>query len=171
MAVDPTQLLTVGRVSGVYGVRGWVRVHSYTAPRTAILEYGEWHLLLQGRWQPVELSGGRAHGKGIVVQFEAMDDRDRARELIGVEIAIPRSQLPPPEPGEYYWTDLEGLQVETLSGEPLGQVAYLLETGANDVMVVRDGERERLIPFVLEQYVKQVDLEGGCIRVDWDPDF
>lgn len=170
MAAD-ARLLIVGKVTGVYGVRGWVRVFSDTAPRERILEYSDWRLNLQGQWRPLEVVEARAHGKGVVVRFAGFDDRDQARALLGAEIAIAREQLPPPAPGEYYWADLEGLQVVTVEGQPLGRVDHLFETGANDVLVVKDQERERLIPFVLEQVVRRVDLPAGVLEVDWDPDF
>ncbi len=165
------RLLTVGRISGVYGVRGWVRVYSHTDPREGILQYRGWHLHIGGQWKPFDMVEGRVHGKGIVVRFAQIDDRDRARELIGADVAVPRSELPPTAPGEYYWADLEGLRVRTEQGAELGHVDYLFETGANDVIVVRGPDRERLIPFVLEQVVKSVDLDGGTMIVDWDPDF
>ncbi|RFA30868.1 ribosome maturation factor RimM [Alkalilimnicola ehrlichii] len=171
MTAKQSQLLTVGRISGLYGVRGWVRIFSYTEPRERILEYVDWHLRSQDGWREVELAEGRRHGKGIVARIEGVDDREQARALIGSDIGVSREQLPALEPGEYYWVDLEGLQVETESGHALGVVDYLFETGANDVLVVKGEDRERLLPFVLDQVVKRVDLESGLILVDWDPEF
>jgi 16S rRNA processing protein RimM len=167
-AKDP-QWVILGRVSGLFGVRGWVKVFSHTSPRTNILEHKSWYLLTAGGREKVRLKAGRAHGKGIVVQLEGFDDRDRAAELLGTDIAVPRDRLPPAGAGEFYWTDLEGLRVQTLKGEELGRIDHLIETGANDVMVVK-GERERLIPFI-DQVISEVDLDGGLVTVDWDPDF
>lgn len=163
------RLVIIGRIGGLYGVRGWLRVYSHTEPRGRILDYGPW--LVQGEdGEVVEIEEGREHGKGIVVKLKGYDDRDAAARLIGRDVAVRRRRLGTPAPGEYYWTDLEGLRVVTLEGRDLGLVDHLFGTGANDVVVVR-GDRERLIPFVQEQVIRRVDLEAGVMEVDWDPDF
>ncbi|ADE14100.1 16S rRNA processing protein RimM [Nitrosococcus halophilus Nc 4] len=167
---DDNRYVLIGRISGVYGIQGWVRVYSYTEPRDNILRYEPWYLQQNGKWIARRLLEGRTQGKGIVVALDGIDDRDVATQWIGREIAVHREQLPPPEEGEYYWADLIGLRVITVQGVELGRVERLLETGANDVLVVQ-GERERLIPFRKDTIVKQVDLEQGLLRVDWDPDF
>jgi 16S rRNA processing protein RimM len=113
---------------------------------------------------------GQPHGRGYIGRFEGIEDRDAAAGLIGAEIAVPREQLPPAEAGEYYWVDLVGLEVVTSEGESLGHVDHLLETGAHDVLVVA-GERERLIPYTPGVHVLEVDLDGGRIVVEWDPEF
>ena len=161
----------LGRIVGLFGVDGWVKVESYTEPRQRIFSYRPW--LLKSAEETVEVDGahGRAQGKGIVATLPGVTDRDAASGLIGAEIWIPRAALPKPKRGEYYWTDLEELDVINSEGVAFGKVSHLFSTGANDVLVVRDGERERLIPFVLEQFVKEVDFESGRITVDWDPDF
>lgn len=147
-----------------------MRVHSYTEPREAILGYVPWYLRHDGQWLARKLVKGRVQGKGIVAALEGIDNRDAATLWVGCEIAIHRDQLPFLEKGEYYWTDLVGLRVFTAQGADLGQVKCLLETGANDVLVVQ-GERERLIPFLMGSVVKRVDLPQGTLTVDWDPDF
>ncbi|HYW03837.1 MAG TPA: ribosome maturation factor RimM [Gammaproteobacteria bacterium] len=162
--------VVLGRVAGLFGVHGWVKVHSDTQPRENILEYPVWQLGDAGGWQARRLIEGRVHGKGIVAQLEGCDDRATAAALLGTRIAVGRDELPPLADGEYYWTDLEGLRVRTASGRELGTVDRLMETGANDVLVVR-GERERLIPFLPDRVVTDVDLEAGVMVVDWDPDF
>ena len=134
----------------------------------AILKYQPW-LLGEDR-KPVKIIDGRKQGKGLAALLPGYDDREQARALVGQQIFVGRDQLPPTEKDEYYWSDLEGLEVRTTGGEVLGRVDRLMETGANDVMVV-SGDRERLIPFVQGQYVKRVDLEADLIEVDWDPDF
>jgi len=159
------RLVTLGRVVGVYGVRGWVKVRSYTRPEEDILNYHTW---LIGE-QEVRLVRGRAQGRGLVVKLAGYTDRDQASELVGADIAVPLGDLPPLGAGEFYWWQLEGLRVVNLEGRELGTVGYLLETGANDVLVV-SGERERLIPYI-KAVVKEIDLDGGLIRVDWDVDF
>ncbi len=162
--------IVVGRISGVYGVRGWVKVYSHTQPRTNILSYGTWYLRGQNGWQEVMLKDGKSHGKGVIAQLEGCDDRDQALALRGRDIAIRREQLAETGANDYYWDDLIGLDVVTETGVELGTVHHLFETGANDVLVIR-GERERLIPYIPEQVIVSIDLEAGRIVVDWDPEF
>jgi len=162
--------VVAGRISGVYGIKGWVKVFSYTQPRENILTYSPWILRRGTGCQMLQVSEGRRQGAGVVAHLEGYHDRDAARSLTGAEIVINRSQLAATGEGEYYWVDLIGLQVLTLDGKLLGTVDHLLATGANDVLVVQ-GEQERLIPFIQGDVVTDVDLEQGLIRVDWDPSF
>lgn len=168
---DHDRFVTLGRISGPHGVRGWLRVYSETEPPENILTYSPWYLGRAGVWRSYELAQGRPHGKGVVAKLQGCDDRDTAAALTELEIAVKRSQLADDlAPGEYYWTDLEGLEVVTAEGVTLGRIHHLLATGANDVLVVH-GDRERLIPYLPEQVVLEVDLAAGRMRVDWDPDF
>lgn len=162
------RIIPLGHVSGVHGVQGWVKIHSLTEPREAIFDYQPW--LLGDSREEVRVSQGKKHGNRLIALFENIDDREAAERLVNRPIAVYREQLPESEEGEFYWTDLEGLAVELADGTPLGTIDRMMATGANDVMVVK-GERERLIPFVLEQYVQRVDLEHGVVVVDWDPEF
>ena len=164
----PDDFVTLGHICGVHGVQGWVKVHSWTDPREAILDYQPWYVGEDRR--PVNIVAGRKQGKGIVAGLPDVNDRETARQWMNVQIAVPRHQMPEPPSGSYYWSDLVGLAVETTGGVALGTVKSLLETGAHDVLVL-GGEKERLIPFVPETYVKNVDLVDGLIVVDWDPDF
>jgi len=159
----------LGRISSPFGVRGWLKVFSYTRPLTNILDYSPWQLQQNGQVRSVNLVAGKKHGKGIIVQLEHCADRDTALEFVGADIVIDREDLPPAEEDEYYWSDLIGLSVFNLEGVNLGQVQQIVETGANDVLVLK-GERERLIPF-RNQVVKNVDLAQGIITVDWDASF
>jgi len=159
----------LGRISGVFGVRGWVKIYSYTDPREAVLNYESWFLGHDGDWRPASVAEGQRHGKTVVARLDGFDDRDQAATLIGNEIAVTRDALPETEGGHFYWHDLEGLQVLRSDGSKLGTVAYLLETGAHDVMVVK-GEVERLIPFVNDEVIVDVDLANGVITVDWEWD-
>jgi len=161
-------MLVVGRVSGLYGVRGWVKVFSETEPRDNILTYQPWYL--GAEHNPRGLVAGRSQGKGLVARLEGCEDRDQAAALVGLAISIHRSQLPRLRADEFYWADLVGLNVETLDGTLLGRVDRLFATAANDVLVV-EGDRERLLPFVRDRVIKDVDLGQGRIRVDWDPEF
>lgn len=170
MNQDDKQYIVLGRVTGLFGVRGWVKVFSDTDPREGIVKYSPWLIRRDGEWQGYPVEAGQRHGKTVVVKLVGIDDRDVAAKLIGAEIAISRTQLPATAPGEFYWADLEGLAVRTEDGTALGTVSHLIETGANDVLVVK-GDRERLIPFIREQVVKSVDLEEGILIVDWDPEF
>jgi 16S rRNA processing protein RimM len=163
------QPVILGRVSGLFGVQGWVKVFSFTRPREAILDYDRWFLSQDGEWQPAKVAEGKQHSKTVIVRLDGIHDRDQAAALIGKDIAISRDDLPKTEVGSYYWADLEGMQVLHRDGTELGEVAYLMETGANDVLVTK-GERERLIPFIADQVILDVDFAKGIITVDWEWD-
>ena len=161
--------MVLGRIDGLFGVKGWVKVYSYTEPREAVLDYKDWLLSRDGRWQRVVLAEGKRHGKAVIARLEGIEDRDAAAELTGSDIGVDRDALPNPGEGHYYWADLEGLTVVHKDGTELGRVAYLMATGANDVLVV-DGPSERLIPFVPGDVILDVDIAAGVIRVDWEWD-
>ena len=150
-------------------MKGWVKIFSFTEPREAVLNYDRWYLKRQGDWRATEVRDGKRHGKTVIAQIDGADDRDQAADLIGCEIAVEREALPETGDRSYYWADLEGLRVVRRDGTEIGRVAYLMETGANDVLVIR-GETERLIPFVLDDVILDVDLHGGVISVDWEWD-
>ncbi len=162
----------LGRIVGVHGVRGAVKLESYTEPRVAIFDYEPWLLEREpGRFEAIAGAQGRAQGKGMVATLPGITDRDMAAAFTGTRIWVPRDVLPELGPGEYYQTDLEGLRVVNQVGEDLGRVTHMFDNGAHDVLVTRDeAGRERLIPYVVEAYVKSVDLDAGCITVDWHPD-
>lgn len=161
------KLLTLGHISGVHGLKGWVKVFSHTEPREAILDYQPWRLGDQDR--EVRVTRGQRHGKTVIAVLPGVETPEAARALVGQEIRVPRDALPDNEQGSWYWADLLGLEVSNLDGERLGTVRQMIETGAHDVMVL-DGDRERLVPFVPEQIVRDVDLQEGTIRVDWHAD-
>lgn len=162
----------LGRIVGVHGVRGAVKLESFTEPRLAILGYQPWLLeRTPDRFDEAGEVRGHAQGKGIVATFAGIEDRDAAAALIGARIWIARAALPEPGAGEFYQTDLEGLQVANGAGEDLGRVSHLFDNGAHAVLVTRDAAgRERLIPYVVDLVVKAVDLDAGCITVDWNKD-
>lgn len=164
----------VGRVSGLYGVKGWVKIYSFTRPSDRVFGYRPWYLRLTdqdtGQTQRYELAGDRTHGKGLIALFSGIDDRDAAEKLVGAEIFVDRDQFEGTEKDEYYWTDLVGSKVVTTDDRELGIVESLIETGANDVLVV-EGDKRRLVPFLLDSVIRKVDLDSGIIVADWDPDF
>ncbi len=167
-----SRLILLGRIGGAFGVRGECRLESWTDPRDAIFRYQPWTLRdARGVERVLARVRGRDGGKHLIVQLPDIADRDAAEALRGSEVLVPRSALPPPAAGEYYWVDLEGLAVVTVEGVPLGTVSHLFATGANDVLVVDDGARERLLPFVLPDTIRAVDFAARRIIVDWDPEF
>ncbi len=163
---DPVIL---GRISAVFGVKGWVKIYSYTDPREAILEFRDCLLMRDGVWQSATIAEGKRHSKTVIARLAGVEERDAAAAYIGVDIAVPREQMPNPEDGHYYWSDLVGLKVIHRDGTELGKVAYMLATGANDVLVVK-GDQEVLIPFLPEDVILNVDLAAGVISVDWEWD-
>jgi 16S rRNA processing protein RimM len=162
-------LICVGHVLGAQGIKGWIRVFSNTSPRENIVSYSPW-LIEQGDGLEEVKVKGRLQGKNVIAKLQGIDDRTRAETLTGCKLYIDSRQLPGLENGEYYWSDLIGLAVETLQSEPLGVVSDMLETGADDVMVLK-GDRERLIPFVMEEIVREVDLDKRRLVVDWHPEY
>ncbi|MDI1232552.1 MAG: ribosome maturation factor RimM [Methylobacter sp.] len=164
------QHISVGKISGVFGIKGWVKVFSFTDPRENILTYSPWLLKKDDETKTVSVVDGQLQGKTIVAQLTGVNDRNQAESLMGWDIFITQEQLPNAAKDEYYWSDLIGLHVETVDGVQLGRVDSLLETGANDVIIVQ-GERERVIPFLQGQTIISVDLVAGKIIVDWDPEF
>lgn len=162
-------MVVMGHVRAPYGIRGWVHVAVYTEALDSLLDYPSWWLNLGGEWKEYAMLDAHVHGKGLVAHLQGVDDREAALALRGSEVGVPREELPAPEEDEYYWQDLVGLKVVNLQNEPLGVVADLMETGANDILVVRDGG-ERLIPFV-DAVIREVDLVAGVIRVDWGLDY
>lgn len=163
----------MGHLMRPYGIKGWLWVYSHTSPMDNILEYPEWMLESNGVRRQARVLQGRRQGKGLVVRLEGVDTREHSEALANARILLPTSVLPTLEQDEFYWYQLEGLEVMTLDGVVLGKVDHLFETGANDVMVVNGGpdKRERLLPYLPDDVIRQVDLEQGVMHVDWDPEF
>ncbi len=162
--------ILVARVLGAFGVRGEMKLQSFTDPLKQVLKYQPWILKHQNQEKEIADIRARETNKGLTVFFPGIEDRDAAEAMKGAEIWVPRSSLPAPKAGEFYWVDLEGMQVRNLEGVDFGKVSHLFNNGANDVMVVA-GERERLLPFVMDDYIKQIDFDTQQISVDWDADF
>lgn len=168
-------LIQVGHVHTAYGIKGWVWVMSRTEPIANIFSYGPWYLDRAGTLAKVVLVDHRAQGKGLVAQFAGCEDRNSADLMIGATIWVPKSALKTQSDNEYFWSDLMGMRVVNEQGVLLGCVDDMMETGANDVIVLKacDGsvdDQERLLPWV-DQVVLKVDREAKCITVDWDPEF
>jgi 16S rRNA processing protein RimM len=166
------EYIPVGKISGAFGVKGWVKIYSFTDPRENILSYSPLYLSRKGEWVEVKVVEGRLQGKGVVMSLDGVTDRDQVLPLVGVELAIAKTQIKPAGKDEYYWSDLIGMSVVNIQDEQLGHVESLLENGAHDVLVVVNKDKtERLIPFVLDDIVELVDLDNKVIRVDWESDY
>lgn len=166
----------LGKVTTAFGIKGWVKVYSYTDPLTNILDYPDWLLRIDNQWKTFKLRDSRSQGKGLTVALDGINDRDAALALSQVDIGVPTNELPQLEDNECYWFQLEGLKVFHTGGQLLGQVKELFDSGGgNQVMVVTSCEgsldhRQRLLPYVRE-IVLEVHLDNGEIQVDWHPDF
>ena len=175
--MEQQRIEVVGKLGSTYGIRGWLRIYSSTEQAESIFDYQPWFLIIKGEWQPTELENWRHHNHEIIVKLKGVDDREVAQTLANVEIGVDLSVFPELEEGDYYWHDLIGCSVVNLEGYTMGTVTEMMETGSNDVLVVKAntkdafGKQERLIPFLYEQVVKRVDLTTKTIEVDWDAGF
>ncbi|MEX0373942.1 ribosome maturation factor RimM [Spiribacter pallidus] len=167
---DQPDCVVLGEVLGAHGVRGDLRIYSWTRPRENILEYSRWTLGAGSEAEQYKVAATRVQGRHLLARLQGVDHRDAAEALRGQPIVVGRDALPEKGDHEYYWWELKGLAVETRDGHGLGRVSGLMETGANDVLVV-DGEKRHLIPYAPGRYVESVDLAAGRMRVDWDPEF
>lgn len=164
------QKVIVGEIAGAFGVKGWVKIYSHTDPPINIVDYSPWILETEFGKKEYKVLSAQSHGAAVVALLEGIVDRDQALKLKRSKILTDRDNFPSLAPGRFYWTDLIGLRVINMEGDELGAVVEVMPTGANDVVVVK-GERERLIPFVMERFVKEVDLVKGILQVDWDPEY
>ncbi len=173
----------MGRVTAPFGVKGWVRIHALTAQPRNLCDYPVWWLGREGEWREMPVVAARLHSNTLVAQLAGIEDREAAAALKGQEIGVPRSQLPAAARNEFYWADLVGLKVVNMEQHELGRVARIVQTGANDVLVVADDSdgkrgdgnkreeaREILIPFIADA-IKEVDVAAGVIAVDWGRDY
>jgi 16S rRNA processing protein RimM len=163
----------MGRISGAFGIKGWVKLQPLTETPESLLEYPVWWIEGAAGWEPRKIEQAEAHGPAVAARIAGCGDRDQAAVYRGRQVAVPRDAFPEAGENEYYWADLIGLKVVNAADEDLGTVSRVIETGANDVLVVEgsnENERERLIPFI-ETVVTKVDVAGGVIRVDWGLDY
>lgn len=163
-----SEYIIVGKIGSTYGVQGWLKVFSFTEEVGDILEYDPWYLEEGGTWGLIKVKQAREHGKCVVAKLAGYNTPEEARLLTGKKIAVKRSQLPPLEKGEYYWRDLEGLTVINQHGETLGKIIYLIETGANDVLVIKNQGKEYAIPYLPGDVITRVDLANQEMHVNWD---
>jgi 16S rRNA processing protein RimM len=165
----PEKLVKMGRIAAPFGVKGWARIQPDTAQAQSLLAYKTWWVESASGWREVAVAEARVQGRDLVARLGGCDDRDAAAALRGMAVAVPREALPRAGDGEYYWVDMIGLAVVNGDAREFGRISGILQTGANDVLVVA-GERERLIPFITE-VVREVDLASGVVRVEWDADY
>ncbi len=175
-AVNDKKRVVLGKIGKSHGIKGWMKLHSFTSPPENILDYSELQIDSVSTQRQLSVTDSRYQNSNLLVHFEGIDDPESAQSLIGKEVWITDSELPNLETGEYYWHELEGLLVWNEQNLLLGKVSRLMETGANDVLVVRPiagstDERERMVPYVKDQVVKRVDIVTGRIHVDWDAGY
>lgn len=168
-------MVIMGRIVAPYGILGWLKIQPDTETLDSLFDYPDWWLGRGSKWQKYAVETAKVHGNTLLVKLSGITDRDAAFKLKGMQVSVPRDQLPAPEENEYYWSDLIGLSVTNQQQEALGVIVDVFETGANDVLVVKQeiaGQRarERLIPFI-SQVVLEVDIAGKTMLVDWDADF
>jgi len=170
-------VIVVGRLGAVYGIKGWLKVNSFTEDPESIFGYTPWFIQQKGLWREVRLNSWKRHNNGLICKLDGVDSREDAQALTGFDIAVQSEILPELPQGEFYWRDLIGCTVVTTKGYQLGTVTELMETGSNDVLVVKAnandafGMKERLIPFIDEQVITNINLPARLIEVDWDPGF
>ncbi|MGP1947353.1 MAG: ribosome maturation factor RimM [Arsenophonus sp. NC-PG7-MAG3] len=173
----PYNPIALGKLGSAHGIRGWIRIFSFTENTEDIFEYQPWFIHYSGQWQQLELECWKHHNQDFIIKIKHINDRISANLMTNCEIIADSVQLPVLEGNEYYWKDLIGCQVITTKGYSLGYVKNLIETGSNDILVIkinlkdRFSIKERLIPFLDEQVIKNVDLLTKTIKVDWDIDF
>ena len=166
---EDERIVTLGRIGGTFGVKGWVKVQSFTDPPENILDYETLRLKRRGEWVNVDIEEARCTDRGVQMKLQGVDSPEDAQGYNGAELGVRRGDMPALAPGEYYWSDLEGLDAVTPEGVPLGKVDHFQLLPANPIVVIR-GEREHLVPFVKERIVK-IDLSAGRIVLDWGADW
>lgn len=169
MMKHPEKMIVVGCLGTSYGVKGWIKITSFTTPDANVLDYNPWYFQTRGVYTPVAVLDKRVQGSYLIAKLAGCETPEVAKTWTGREISVPRSALPPCKDNEFYWTDLEGLDVLDEQGNSLGQVDRLMATGSNDVMLI-SGKKMLQIPFIMQEVVKNVDLTTGTITVDWQDD-
>jgi 16S rRNA processing protein RimM len=163
-------MVVMGKVVAAQGIQGWVKIQTFTEYLDSLLDYDTWYVGNEQAWRPLQVLEANVHGKVLVARLEGITDRTSAERYKGQLVAVSRDSLPEHEEGEYYWSDLIGMSVVNLAGEQFGTVNTLLETGSNDVLVIKGECGETLIPFIAS-VIQQVNLKDKVIRVDWQTDY
>lgn len=174
MITSLQQPVIIGKTGSTYGVRGWLKILSFTEEADRIFDYQPWFIQHNDHWQPVDIQDWKHHQTHFLIKIKNIDQKESAQQLVNRQITVEASQLPTLDEGEYYWRDLIGCEVITVSGDLIGTVTSMMATNANDVMVVKmrlQDKKESLIPFLYGQVVKKVDRVMQQIEVNWDPDF
>jgi 16S rRNA processing protein RimM len=171
--LKPTEPIIVGSIGAPHGIRGWVRINSFTEPSDNLFNY---KLLMQSShdtWQHIEIEQVKPNGEIFIAKLKDVTDRDQAALITNAKLAVERDQLPDLDADQNYWADVLGLKVVNEIGIQLGIIVDIFETGANDVLVVKDeiNNKEHLIPYVPEMFVLEVDLPAGTMLVRWDAEF
>ena len=174
--IGNAKILVLGKIGKVYGIKGWLKLSSFTSPSLNIFNYSELIVQLGNSAETLKIDAYKVRQNGLIAHFSGYDNPDDSQKLVGKQVSIRNDRLPQLLKGEFYWHELETLQVINQEGYNLGKVAYLIETGANDVLVVKPSDqswdrRERLIPFIKETVIKKVDVPSKKIEVDWGVDF
>tara|TARA_B100000586_G_scaffold24388_1_gene16051 strand:+ start:112 stop:627 length:516 start_codon:yes stop_codon:yes gene_type:complete len=166
--MEDDKKIYLGKITGVHGIKGWLKIQSFSSPPENILNYPSWIITNKGEEDFYSIEQGRKQNNKIVVKLEKIDDRNTAESLINSKIQILRSDLPKLSNENYYWSDLVGLSVLNSEETVIGKIESLIETGANDVMVIITLKDERiLIPFVMHEIIKEVNVELSYIKIDW----
>ncbi|MFP4573218.1 MAG: ribosome maturation factor RimM [Desulfobacterales bacterium] len=164
--MDPEAHLLIGKIVAAHGIKGEVKVYSYVDQQALLNPGGSILIEPSGKTASAyTIVSSRVVKKAVCIGFESVNDRSQAEALIGSRLFVPRSVLPKPEPDSWYWCDLIGMDVYDMDEGFIGRVAAMIETGANDVFVVRDNETERLVPAI-EQVVRSIDTDAGRILVE-----
>ncbi|CAM3230567.1 ribosome maturation factor RimM [Shewanella violacea] len=169
--------VVLGKLGSSHGIKGWLKITTYTDSVEGIFDYSPWLIKEQGEWREVKVLQWRFQGKAVVASLEGVETRDQAQMLTNCEIAVTLQQMETLPEDEFYWRDLIGCEVVNTKGYNMGKVQEIVETGSNDVLLVKAnakdgfGKAERMIPFVTEQFIIEVNLTEKQITVDWDPDF
>lgn len=167
---DTQKRVAMGYIKGVFGIKGWLKIAANTEYADSLLDYPEWQLSKDKQILNVTVESGKIVNGELQVKLEGIDDRDQAFALRGYTIEIPREEFAPTEEDEYYWADLVGMNVVNTDGTVLGKVVNLMETGANDVLVIKGEHGQILIPFV-SNYIETVDTDKQTITADWGLDY
>lgn len=168
MTDNISQYITIGRIGSPYGIKGWVKIISHTQPILNIAQYHPWYILNNNTWEIITVNDIQPHGKTLIAHLNNVQTPEEAQQYTNKEIAILRTQLPPLPQDEYYWHDLIGLTVIDQNDQELGKVVSLMETGANDVLIIENETDEILIPFILHQFVKKIDFAHKILVVEWE---